>query len=226
MASVRSVMNDAADDSRVLRVTGISKSFRGPRNEVIEVLRQLSFSTSAGKSLAIMGASGAGKSTLLHVLGGLEIPDSGMVERGGSTRIKTSFVFQFHYLLQDLTAIENVALPLRIARVSQSAARQRAHSSLEEVGLANRADERIGFLSGGEQQRVAVARALVTRPQLVFADEPTGNLDTATALEIGNLLVNYGRTSAASVIIATHNHDIANLCDRVLELHAGSLSER
>jgi lipoprotein-releasing system ATP-binding protein len=226
MASIESVMNDAANDSPVLRVSGLSKSFRGPRNEVIEVLRHLSFSASAGKSLAIMGASGAGKSTLLHVLGGLEIPDSGMVERSGFARIKTSFVFQFHYLLQDLTAIENVALPLRIARLSQSTARRRAHSGLEEVGLANRADERIGFLSGGEQQRVAVARALVTRPQLVFADEPTGNLDTATALEIGNLLVNYGRSSGASVIIATHNHDIANLCDRVLELHAGTLNER
>jgi len=219
-------MNNSADESRRLRVSSLSKSFRGPRNEVIEVLRDVSFSASPGETLAIMGASGAGKSTLLHLVGGLESPDGGIVERGDSAQNRTSLVFQFHYLLQDLTAIENVALPLRIGRLSQSTARQRALSTLEGVGLANRADERIGFLSGGEQQRVAVARALVTQPQLVLADEPTGNLDTATALEIGNLLVNYSRSSGALVIIATHNHDIANLCDRVLELHAGSLTQR
>src|SRR3982750_4011438 len=192
-------MDDTADESPRLRVSDLSKSFRGPRNEVIEVLRDVSFSASSGETVAIMGASGAGKSTLLHLLGGLETPDSGMVERAGAALTETSFVFQFHYLLQDLTAIENVALPLRMARLSHFTATQRAHSGLEELGLANRADERIGFLSGGEQQRVAVARALVTQPQLVLADEPTGNLDTATALEIGNLLVNYGRRTGALV---------------------------
>ena len=215
-----------------LRVAGLQKGFQSPTGTVIKVLGDVSFSVSPGEIVAIMGASGAGKSTLLHLLGGLENPDSGtiqyQIEAGkgpgpdaGVLNNQVSFVFQFHYLLPDLTAVENVALPLMIGRLSRDQSLRRAIRALEEIGLGDRLAHRISYLSGGEQQRVAVARALITEPRLVLADEPTGNLDASIAEEVGALLVNYCRRNLAIAVIATHNERLARVCDRVLLLEDG-----
>lgn len=224
-------------DSR-LTVTDLRKGFSAPRGERIEVLRGASFSANAGEAIAITGASGAGKSTLLLLLGGLEVADHGSIVAGEFVidRAKPSalarfrnqhvgFVFQFHQLLPDLTAAENVSLPLRINRTSRRVALQRANGMLSEVGLDSRvATSLVGHLSGGEQQRVAVCRALITRPALVLADEPTGNLDTLIGDEIARLLVAYARNQGALVIIATHNRDLAERCDRMLVLKDGRIA--
>jgi lipoprotein-releasing system ATP-binding protein len=183
-----------------------------------------------------MGASGAGKSTLLHLLGGLEAPDHGTIVAGefsidsaGPTALahfrnsEVGFVFQFHHLLPDLTAAENVSLPLMISRTSRRKALSGAIRALEEVGLGDRTSHPAGHLSGGEQQRVALCRALISRPALVLADEPTGNLDTAIGNEIAESLVSYGRANRAVVIIATHNRALAEICDRTLMLKDGRL---
>lgn len=221
-----------------LMVNDLRKSFRDPAGRVLEVLRGVSLTLAAGEMLAVVGASGAGKSTLLHVLGGLEAPDSGCAQLGDFeiTRARShtaqahfrntqiGFVFQFHHLLPDLTATENVALPLLIARRSMAEARAAATDLLARVGLAARAAHRIGEMSGGEQQRVAIARALVTQPRLVLADEPTGNLDARTGEEIGALLLALCRARRAGVIIATHNEPLARTCDRVLLLRDGNLA--
>jgi lipoprotein-releasing system ATP-binding protein len=217
-----------------LHVGGLQKAFQSPTGAVIEVLRDVSFSVSPGEIVAIMGASGAGKSTLLHLLGGLEIPDGGTIQYqigvgkrpapgAGLANNQVSFVFQFHYLLPDLTAVENVALPLLIGRLSRDQSLRRATRALEEIGLGDRLAHRISYLSGGEQQRVAVARALITEPKLVLADEPTGNLDASIAGEVGALLVNYCRRKLAFAVIATHNERLAQVCDRVLLLEDGSV---
>jgi len=220
-----------------LRVTDLRKSFLSPTGERIEVLRGVSFSAAPGEVVAIMGASGAGKSTLLHLLGGLEAADHGSIVAGqfaidratpsALARFRNKqvgFVFQFHNLLPDLTAAENVSLPLRITRTSRREAMRHALQMLEEVGLDSRVSASVvGHLSGGEQQRVAVCRALVTRPALVLADEPTGNLDTGIGNEIARSLVSYARDNRALVIIATHNHALAELCDRTLVLRDGRL---
>lgn len=222
-----------------LVVSDLRKSFSSPTGERIEVLRGISFSAVAGEVVAIMGSSGAGKSTLLHLLGGLEAADHGSIVAGhfaidratpsALARFRNKqvgFVFQFHNLLPDLTAAENVSLPLRIARTSRREAMRHSMQMLEEVGLDSRvSDSVVGHLSGGEQQRVAVCRALVTRPALVLADEPTGNLDTGIGNEIASSLVSYARDNRALVIIATHNHALAELCDRTLVLRAGRLSD-
>ena len=186
-----------------------------------------------------MGSSGAGKSTLLHLLGGLEAADHGTivagsfaVDRARSAALarfrneQVGFVFQFHHLLPDLTAAENISLPLRISRMNHREARRRAVQALADVRLDRRvADSVVGHLSGGEQQRVAVCRALITRPALVLADEPTGNLDTTTGDAIARSLVSYARDRPALVIIATHNHALAEICDRTLVLSNGRLRE-
>ncbi|MGH9870889.1 MAG: ABC transporter ATP-binding protein [Pyrinomonadaceae bacterium] len=222
-----------------LTVSDLRKSFLSQASERIEVLRGASFSASAGEAVAIMGSSGAGKSTLLHLLGGLEAADHGAIVAGqfaidhaGPAALarfrnqRVGFVFQFHHLLPDLTAAENVSLPLRITRISHREAMRRAMQLLEEVGLDRRvADSVVGHLSGGEQQRVAVCRALITRPALVLADEPTGNLDAPTADEIARSIVSYARNHQAVVIIATHNHALAELCDRTLVLSSGRLRQ-
>lgn len=227
----------ASASSSALRVTNLCKAFRSPAGLSIEVLRDVSFSVAAGETVAIMGASGAGKSTLLNVLGGLEIADGGAIQisRLEATEVTArhhsglgslaSFVFQFHYLLPDLTAVENVALPLMIGRVPVKESSRRAVSALQAIGLGDRLTHKIGYLSGGEQQRVAVARALITEPKLVLADEPTGNLDASIAEEIGALLVDYCRRSTAIVLIATHNDRLAAQCDRVLHLEQGKIRE-
>ena len=204
-----------------LEAVDLRKSFAAPNGERIDVLRGLSFEIKAGECVAITGASGSGKSTLLHLLGGLEAPDHGSLT--AFRREQIGFVFQFHYLLPDLSARENVALPLMIRRNKNGSAFQRATNLLEKTRLAARLDHPVSHLSGGEQQRVAVARALVTEPQLVLADEPTGNLDRSAGDEIGHTLVSYSRTNAAIVIIATHSPALAQLCDYSLILQDGRL---
>lgn len=221
-----------------LHVVDLRKAFLSPAGQRIEVLRGLSLSVEPGESVAIMGASGSGKSTLLHLLGGLDEADHGSITLGGreigalkttaSARLRQShisFVFQFHYLLSDLTAAENVAMPLLIQRVSRGEALHRAHILLGDVGLSDRAEHPVTHLSGGEQQRVAVARALVTRPQLILADEPTGNLDASISDEIARTLTNYTATHSHMAVIATHNPDLASRCDRISNLVDGRLHE-
>ena len=220
-----------------LSVTDLRKSFSSREGGRIDVLRGASFSASAGEAVAIMGASGAGKSTLLHLLGGLEATDHGTIladqfaiDRAHPTELarfrneRVGFVFQFHHLLPDLTAAENVSLPLRITRISHREAMRRAMQLLDEVRLDRRVgDSLVGHLSGGEQQRVAVCRALITSPALVLADEPTGNLDTTTGAEIARSIVSYARNRRALVVIATHNLALAEVCDRTLVLSNGRL---
>lgn len=203
-----------------LEVVDLRKSFVAPNGERIEVLRGVTFTVNPGECVAITGASGSGKSTLLHLVGGLEEPDHGSLTAFRRERI--GFVFQFHYLLPDLTALENVALPLLIKR-NNTIAFQRATEFLTEAGLPDRLDHPISHLSGGEQQRVAVARALITEPELVLADEPTGNLDAAIGDEISRTLVSYAKSRSAMVVIATHSPTLAQLCDYSLCLEEGRL---
>ena len=204
----------------MISVVDLRKSFVAPNRERIEVLRGVTFAANAGESVAITGASGSGKSTLLHLLGGLELPDHGDITLDGH-RKEIGFVFQFHYLLPDLSAVENIALPLLIARWKKRRAFERAAALLDETGLSERAEHPISHLSGGEQQRVAVARALVTEPTLLLADEPTGNLDEAISEQIGQTLVDYARKHSAITIMATHSASLARMCDRSLVLEAG-----
>ncbi len=225
----------AGDD---LRVANLRKAFQTPEGGLLEVLRDVSFSVARGETIAITGASGAGKSTLLNLLGGLEVADRGAIRwnrlealessRRNSVRAANlaSFIFQFHYLLADLTALENVALPLMVRRTSRRESLRQAANALRKMKMADRLQHKIGSLSGGEQQRVAVARALITNPELVLADEPTGNLDAAIAEEIGALLVDYSRRQRAVVIIATHNEQLAALCDRLFLLREGRIMEQ
>jgi len=221
-----------------LSVTDLRKSFFSPTGERINVLRGVSFSASAGHAVAIMGASGAGKSTLLHLLGGLEAPDHGRIALGpieindvrpaelaGFRNKHVGFVFQFHHLLPDLSAAENVAMPLIIARRRRDEAMSLAVRSLDNVALGARIAHPVGHLSGGEQQRVATCRALIAQPSLVLADEPTGNLDASFVQDIGKALVTYARNRRAVVIVATHNAGLAHLCDRILVLSEGRLSQ-
>ena len=206
-----------------MSVVDLRKSFVAPNGERLEILRGVTFSANAGETVAITGVSGSGKSTLLHLLGGLETPDHGSVTVNGTNghRNEIGFVFQFHYLLPDLSAVENVALPLLIARRGTRHAFDRAKSLLSHAGLESRTDHTVSHLSGGEQQRVAVARALVTEPKLLLADEPTGNLDAAIGEEIAHILVQYARKHSAITIIATHSASLARLCDRSLTLEDG-----
>ena len=221
-----------------LVVEDLRKSFREPAGGALEVLRGVSFELGAGEMAAVVGASGAGKTTLLHVLGGLEAADAGAVRLGrfdiarasaaelaGWRGREVGFVFQFHHLLADLSAEENVALPLLVARAGRREALDRAREMLGRVGLGARLRHAAGELSGGEQQRIAIARALVTRPRLVLADEPTGNLDARTGEEVGALLLELCREARACVLVATHNERLARLCDRVLLLRDGRLEE-
>ena len=200
------------------------------------MLRELSLSVEAGEMVAVVGASGVGKSTLLHLLGGLDTADAGRVridgvevtalrdaERVAFRNRHVGFVFQFHHLLPEFTALENAEMPLRIARLSVAEARPRAEALLRRVGLGDRLTHRPGMMSGGEQQRVAVARALAMRPAVLLADEPTGNLDEASADTLHDLLREMHREYGLTSVIATHNPRLARLCDRMLRLHEGAL---
>jgi lipoprotein-releasing system ATP-binding protein len=219
-----------------LEVFDLRKSFASPQGERIEVLRGVTLSLTPGESVAIIGASGSGKSTLLHLLGGLETPDHGTISLNGTDlnrlrgrtashfrQTQVGFVFQFHYLLNDLTALENVALPLMIGRQPGGGARHEARQLLCRLGLENRLEHPVSHLSGGEQQRVAVARALARRPKLLLADEPTGNLDASIGEELGKTLADYAQKQGGMVVIATHNDSLARICDRVLVLENGKV---
>ncbi|MEO7156406.1 MAG: ABC transporter ATP-binding protein [Vicinamibacterales bacterium] len=217
-------------------VSGLNKFYTAAPGKRLHVLRDLDLSVEQGEMVAIMGASGVGKSTLLHVLGGLDAIDSGDVRVGehqiasmnDETRVafrnrNIGFVFQFHHLLPEFTAIENAMMPLRIARVSVADARPKAEALLARVGLGDRLDHRPGMLSGGEQQRVAVSRALVMQPSLLLADEPTGDLDETTADSLHELLRTMHSEFGLTAIIATHNPRLAAQCDRILRLEGGKL---
>jgi len=218
-----------------LSANGITKSF-AVGGRTLTVLRDLELSVEKGEMVAIVGASGVGKSTLLHLLGGLDHVDAGSIAIGETMLTgmpdaeivafrnrQVGFVFQFHHLLPEFNAIENAEMPMRIARLRLSDARPRAEQLLARVGLAERLSHRPGMLSGGEQQRVAVARALVMRPSVLLADEPTGDLDEATAESLHALLREMHRDFALTSVIATHNPKLAAACDRILRLQEGRL---
>ncbi len=219
----------------LIAASQVVKGYRTPAGYV-SVLQGLDLAVAGGEMLAIIGASGVGKSTLLHVLGTLDRPESGTVAIGGEDvfrlpeprlrdfRNRTlGFVFQFHHLLPEFTALENVMMPGFIARLPEPEVRRRAADLLRELGLAERGHHRPGALSGGEQQRVAVARALLQSPRALLADEPTGNLDRGTGERLHELFRRLNREKGITVVVVTHNERLAAACDRTLRLEAGRL---
>jgi lipoprotein-releasing system ATP-binding protein len=220
----------------ILEATGLRKVFRGGDGNPIEVLSGAELSVSRGEFIAIVGASGSGKSTLLHLLGALDRPTAGEVRLDADVygelsasqlaavrNRKLGFVFQFHHLLREFTALENVMMPLLIAGATDPAARSRAEELLASVGLAGRMSHRPAALSGGEQQRVAVARALANDPVVVLADEPSGNLDYGHSELLHDLFATLARGFETAVIVVTHNRQLAARADRVLSLESGRL---
>ncbi|WP_303721241.1 ABC transporter ATP-binding protein [Malonomonas rubra] len=221
----------------MIEIRDLDKSFATPGGEV-SVLRQVNLKIVAGERIAVVGTSGAGKTTLMHILGGLDHPTFGEVLFEGESifalrgaaldrfRNRTvGFVFQFHQLLPEFTALENVMMPLLIGGLSKSEAAEKAETLLAEVGLAHRLTHKPGALSGGEQQRVAIARALVREPRLLLADEPTGNLDSKTSDEIIHLLNQMHEARGLTMIIVTHNRELASSLDRVLQIEDGHLAD-
>ena len=228
-------MSEQPDTTTVLACTGLHKSYWQGRTEV-PVLTGVDLAIRAGEQVAIMGASGSGKSTLLHILGGLERPSAGRVSLAGEDlwalseqargRLRNrllGFVYQFHHLLPEFSAIENVAMPLLIRRVARKTALAAAAEALAEVGLGHRLGHRPGELSGGERQRAAIARALVTRPACVLMDEPTGNLDRHTAARVQTLLLDLSRRHGVSFLVATHDPELAARLGYHLRLQDGRL---
>jgi lipoprotein-releasing system ATP-binding protein len=224
-------------DKALVRVEGLSKVFRSGKSGLV-LFENLSFQVAQGEMLAIVGESGAGKSTLLHILGALDRPSAGDVycanlrlsllseEAAAEFRNREiGFVWQFHYLLPEFTALENVAMPLLLRGNSQQEARKQALEWLSAVGLEQRVQHRSGELSGGEQQRVALARALITQPKFLLADEPTGDLDSRTADSVFELIARLHRDCQLTSLIATHNLGFARRCHRILRLQNGRIEE-
>jgi lipoprotein-releasing system ATP-binding protein len=222
----------------LLEAQGVAKQFVGGDGGTVHVLSGIDLSVSRGEMVAIVGASGSGKSTLLHLLGALEQPTSGKVVICGDDvsslsddalsavrNARVGFVFQFHHLLKEFSAIENVMMPLRVAGQDKAAAGARARALLERVGLGPRASHRPSEMSGGEQQRTAVARALATNPAIVLADEPTGNLDHHTAESLHDLLAQLVREFGLAAVVVTHNRSLAARADRILLLADGRLTD-
>jgi len=221
----------------VIQVSGLSKSYREGESQ-LTVLSDLDLEVSAGERVAIVGLSGSGKSTLLHLVGGLDRPDSGDVLIEGQSIFGLSekaqcklrnqslgFVYQFHHLLSEFNAEENVAMPLLIRGLAKSEALIRARKMLEHVSMSARLTHRPAELSGGERQRVAIARALVGDPVCVLADEPTGNLDETSAAEVDTLMVSLSVELGTSFVVVTHNSELASRLDRTLRLHNGKLEQ-
>lgn len=222
---------------QALRIEGLKKVFRSGAQELV-LFENLSFEVAQGELLAIVGESGAGKSTLLHILGTVDRPSAGDVyfaklrlnsldenQAADFRNREIGFVWQFHYLLPEFTALENVAMPLLMRGATMAEAEKQAAHWLEEVGLGQRASHRAGELSGGEQQRAALARALITKPKVLLADEPTGDLDNRTAETVFELISRLHRDYQLSSVIATHNHSFARRCHRVLRLQGGRIEE-
>ena len=222
---------------QALRIEGLKKVFRSGASE-LALFENLSFEVGQGEMLAIVGESGTGKSTLLHILGTLDRPSSGDVycahlrlsslsedDAADFRNREIGFVWQFHYLLPEFTALENVAMPLLMRGTPKTEAEKAAFEWLGEVGLTQRARHRAGELSGGEQQRAALARALITKPKLLLADEPTGDLDRRTADAVFELIARLHRDHQLSSLIATHNVGFARRCHRVLRLESGRMEE-
>jgi len=224
------------DDAPAVEAAGVERDFQGADGRTIRVLRGVDLRLERGETVAIVGPSGSGKSTLLHILGGLDLPTAGRVELRGRdladlddlelARIRNryvGFVFQFHHLLRDFSALENVMMPQLIAGVSRADARSRALELLDQVGLADRSGHVPAKLSGGEQQRVAAARALVNEPPLLLADEPSGNLDLDTSEVLHDVLFELVRNHGTAMVVVTHNSALAARTDRILRLTAGVL---
>ena len=222
----------------VLDVHNVSHGFNDQSGHCLSVLESLDLRINPGDSVAIVGPSGAGKSTLLSLLAGLDIPESGEIlfqgeafsglsedQRAAVRRGRIGFVFQSFQLLQGLTAVENVMLPLELTGMSVAQAKQRAMKWLERVGLGARTHHRPRMLSGGEQQRVALARAFVNEPALLFADEPTGNLDRRTGESVSELLFELNQETGTTLILVTHDERLASRCQRILSLEDGTLNE-
>ncbi|HEX2779050.1 MAG TPA: ABC transporter ATP-binding protein [Gemmatimonadaceae bacterium] len=222
----------------VLEAVDVAKSYVGGDGSTIHVLDGVNLGVARGEMVAIVGASGAGKSTLLHLLGALDSPSRGAVTIDGRAvagladdtladlrNRKVGFVFQFHHLLREFSALENVMMPLRIARIDERRARERATAQLERVGLAARMHHRPSELSGGEQQRTAVARALVAEPAVLLADEPSGNLDHFNSERLHDLFATLARDAGVGIVVVTHNRSLAGRANRVLVLEDGRLGE-